>query len=260
MLHVALLAILTAERSTRTSLPEAPLLLVTISGREGGEPIPLARAAAPSPTGPPAKTAPPRSTPPRPPPPLESARPATAPPSPPAEEPWIDTESLEAAALEPEFDREPDPSATGDAAVATAVGAFPDEAGVQCPLVGVVRDTLQQDEVVQFFLARIPPRSRSVANVVMLWDGRWIDADRVGGPSAVASVRTAIAAGLEGASDACRAQVILGPVFLPIEGRSGTLVLALGSGAWRWADLLSETPLEGPDRTDSGETQPRPLR
>lgn len=258
MLHVALLAMLIAERSTQTPLPQAPLLLVTLSGREGGEPIPLARAAAPSPTGPPAKTAPPRSTPP--PPPLESASPATAPLSPPAEE-WIDTESLEAAALEPEFDREPDPSATGDAAVAAAVGVFPDEAGVQCPLLGVVRDNLQQDEVVQFFLARIPRRSRSVANVVMLWDGRWIDPDRVGGPSAVASVRTAIAAGLQGASDACRAQVILGPVFLPIEGRSGTLVLALGSGAWRWADLLSETPLEGPDRTHSGETQPpRPLR
>ena len=156
-------------------------------------------------------------------------------------------EVFDPAPSEPDFTAEPDPATTGDVA-ATVVGAALSEAGVQCPLSGVLRETLERDEVLQASLANIPPQSRSVANAVLLWDGRWLHPERLGGRITIDIVRDAVAAGLEDASEACRAQVILGPVFLPIQSRSGPLVLAMGSGAWRWEDLLETEALEEPAR------------
>jgi hypothetical protein len=81
-----------------------------------------------------------------------------------------------------------------------------------------------------------------VANAVMLWDGRWIDPDRIGGPATIVSIQTVLAETLQSQSVACRMELISGPVFLPVENRTGTMVLAMGTGTWRWTDMLTPAP------------------
>lgn len=242
-----------AQRSAGVEAEEPPLL-VTVAGRQaGGVPTPFlipvstaVRSAPDDPAPAPPVEAPPE-TPLKPPegPVPEAPAPPVDPPPPAAEEAWLDTESLVAAAFGPQFEGEPDPRTTGDAAAVAVLGVLQGAPGVECPLAGTLRDALQRDAAVQASLARIPQRSRSVANAVMLWDGQWIDASRVGGAATIALVQGVIALNLLNASEACRTQVISGPVFLPVESRSGALVLALGSGEWRWADLLAETPPSG---------------
>ena len=157
----------------------------------------------------------------------------------------------ELMATGPRLDQEPDPATTGDSAIVGTPG-LPGAPGVECPLAGVLRQVLEQDPAVQASLARIGPEHRSVAGAVMLWNGVWTDPERIGGTATIDSVRTVVATGLDAAAEACRTQVISGPIFLPVASRSGTLVLALGSGEWRWADLLEASlgSQAGPPRSE----------
>lgn len=143
----------------------------------------------------------------------------------------------------PRLDREPDPAVTGDAAAAVPRGAPGLPPGVDCPIPGLLQAALQGSDAVQIALARIPRRSRSVANVVLLWHGQWVAADQVGGQVTIDSVRDEVALALQSAPEACRSQVVVGPVFLPLKGPTGDMVLALGSGAWLWTDLLANAPI-----------------
>ena len=40
----------------------------------------------------------------------------------------------------------------------------------------------------------------------------------------------------------CRDEEIIGPVFVPIPEGERTTMLAIGSGVWRWSDLLPASP------------------
>lgn len=156
--------------------------------------------------------------------------------------PLPEAEPIDFAALTPRFDAEPDPALTGDAVDPSSGNAIRGGAGGDCPLAASVRQVLEQNVEARTALARIPPPSRSVANAVMLWDGEWIAAERVGGPAALSAVRKAIAEALDRSSAECRARIEPGPVFLIVNGAPETIVLALGSGAWRWSDLLVDVP------------------
>lgn len=151
--------------------------------------------------------------------------------------------------LTPQFDAEPDPATTGDAAgVVSAVGAA-GGAGAACPVVASLQAALEGDARASSALASIPRTSRSVANAVMLWDGGWIAPQRAGGAAAVDAIRNAVASMLAQTTDDCRTRTNLGPVFVPVRSEAGTTILAIGSGAWRWVDLLRD-PAAGPRRTD----------
>lgn len=148
--------------------------------------------------------------------------------------------------LTPQFDAEPDPATTGDAAgVESAAGA----AGAACPMVASLQAALEGDVRALSALASIPRTSRSVANAVMLWDGGWIAPQRAGGAAVVDAIRNAVASMLAQTSDDCRTQTNLGPVFVPVRSEAGTTILAIGSGAWRWIDVLQD-PAAAPRRTD----------
>lgn len=151
-------------------------------------------------------------------------------------------DTVDFGALTPRFDAEPDPAVTGDVAGAAYGNAIGSGTSGECELAASVRQALEQNVEARTALARIPPPSRSVANAVMLWDGEWIAAERVGGPAALGAVRKAIAEALDRSSAECRARIEPGPVFLIVNGAPETIVLALGSGAWRWSDLLVDVP------------------
>jgi hypothetical protein len=113
------------------------------------------------------------------------------------------------------------------------------EAGPGCRLEAAVGKTLQADERTRSALQRLPRSARSVANAVMLWDGAWVP-DGPATAGALAALRESISAELAAAEASCRAEVLAGPVFIPVETGGETVVLTLGSGVWRWGQLIED--------------------
>jgi hypothetical protein len=134
-------------------------------------------------------------------------------------EPTISSEALAMAVLGPQLDREPIRQSRAMRPGRPA-SVIPASGRSDCPLAGVLVAALEADLEVQAALARIPRESRSVANAVMLWDGRWVEPRRVGGPGNDRTRTAVLASGLAEASTQCREQVMLGPLFLPVN--SGT--------------------------------------
>jgi hypothetical protein len=82
---------------------------------------------------------------------------------------------------------------------------------------------------------------------MMLWDGRWVETPVQSSPQALA-IRQAIVAGVRSAPEHCRIEVMRGPILIGLADPSGTTLLALGSGEWRWGDLaaVAELPTLSP--------------
>lgn len=179
---------------------------------------------------------------------LAKPTPPTPPPATPSapEAPEVEVEPPAPTDVEPIFvdatlppvdpTAEPDPLTTPAAlSVAAAASAA---AGETCQLDGWLQAALQTDPAVTLALAAIPRPARSVANAIMLWDGRWVAAGPVA--EAAAPIRTALINGVMAAPEACRTEVLRGPRLLILPDSIGTTVLAVGSGEWRWGDLLVE--------------------
>jgi hypothetical protein len=111
--------------------------------------------------------------------------------------------------------------------------------GKTCEIGAWLQAALQADPVVQAALARVPRSAKSVANAIMIWDVRWVRQP----PSAldgVSAIRAALMIGVRSAPPACQSQMVRGPELMPLTDASGTTILAVGSGEWRWADLLRD--------------------
>lgn len=233
LLHLAMLALLIASGSIRALprlLPVPPVILTLSQARSTPDPTPamgrikiIRDAPRPSPAHPAARS-------------LVSEVPLP--------NQSRQFEPIDFGELAPQFDTEPDPALTGDVASAAAGNAIESNTGQDCALVATVRDALEQNVEARTALARIPSPSRSVANAVMLWDGEWIAPENVGGPAALEALKEAITGAINSASAECRSRTEMGPVFLIVHGAPETIVLALGSGAWRWSDLLPDATLK----------------
>lgn len=134
-----------------------------------------------------------------------------------------------------EFVTEQDPSQDP---VAISVGEAASQAGARsCQLTTWLQSALQANADVQADLRTIPRPARSVANAVMIWDGGWV-APRVEAAQGYASLRSALIRGVQAAPADCRAQLVRGPEFMTLGNGPDSFVLAVGSGEWRWGDLL----------------------
>lgn len=111
--------------------------------------------------------------------------------------------------------------------------------GETCQLTQWVQGALQQDPSVRAALSAIPREARSLANAIMLWDGRWVESRAVSALQAT-PIREAIVVGVLTAPAACRDETIRGPLLIAVPDRFGTTLLAVGSGVWKWSDLLPE--------------------
>lgn len=202
----------------------------------------------------PPKAAPPTAEPqpsPAPPPPTTSVEPPAVEPTPPAETPA--QPPVEAAAEPADATLEAvaemaasGPSLTADAlreggpAIGADAGPLASgDAGPGCRLEAAVGQALQADERTRSALQRLPRSARSVANAIMLWDGAWVP-DGPATAGAFAALRESISAELTAAEPSCRAEVLAGPVFIPVETGGETVVLTVGSGVWRWGQLTED--------------------
>lgn len=127
-----------------------------------------------------------------------------------------------------------------------AIAADAEGLGAGCSLEADLARAFAETPLLAAQLARIGPEARSVANAIMFWDGGWTPVDAEAPADAVDFLRHAVVEGVRAAPAECLEQEIVGPRFIAVSGEEATTVLVLGSGSWRWAQLL-ETPAKTND-------------
>lgn len=158
-------------------------------------------------------------------------------------------ESLTSELLEPAMGSVVDPGAIAEAAAlagvaasfASAVTSEPGQPGDSCKIADWLAAALRDSEDISRALHSVPRQTRSVANAVMLWNGEWVEPSPAAAHG-VDAVRLAILAGIQTAPSACLVKPVTGPLLIPIADERETILLAIGSGVWRWADLIPASP------------------
>ncbi len=163
-----------------------------------------------------------------------SAVAAPAPPKVAQPEPVLPT-PLEPIIVPPPVVPLPSPNETVVAVLDQADAAA---AGGACDLTEPVRAALQANLDVVASLPDIPSDRLSVANAIMIWKTAWLADDSALDSTAVAMIRDVVAGTIAAATPECRLQPQVGPRLLLLSGTGDTVVLAVGSGEWRWQDLL----------------------
>jgi len=178
----------------------------------------------PAPPAPDPTPAPPQPTPVKPPPPRHIARPTRTPPPdvvpiPASEEP-TDEGDANAEVSDAEL-----------AGAATA-GSGSGSGGRGCDMTRWLQNALRKDHLVQ---AAVADAHRGKA--LRVWDGDWVrHAGQEG--NGLAAVREAIMWEVAFAPVACRNEPVNGLVLISLNDGPGSARLVMGSGRWRWSDLL----------------------
>lgn len=121
--------------------------------------------------------------------------------------------------------------------------------GGGCTLSQAVGDAILADTAAMAELDALPAEARTKADAVMLWDGRWegrglgsSTVQRVAPPAGTAStsaVRSVVEQVVRGALPECTKAPVSGPQFIILPGPLRNTIIVIGSGKWRWADLLA---------------------
>lgn len=126
--------------------------------------------------------------------------------------------------------------------VALAANAATGAPGDSCKLGAWLQEAMQENDGIAKALHQVPRQTRSVANAVMLWNGQWVEPVPAAA-AGVTSLQRAILAGIQSAPPQCLRQPVNGPLLIAIQEEDEIVLLAIGSGQWRWADLLAPEDL-----------------
>lgn len=107
--------------------------------------------------------------------------------------------------------------------------------GGRCDMAARLQAALRRDPLVRAAIVG------SSGKATLLWNGEWVRSLSEDGKG-LATIREAILWEVAFAPAACKAQPVRGLVVLSLNGAGGPTRLALGSGAWRWSDLLTPHP------------------
>lgn len=135
---------------------------------------------------------------------------------------------------------------TASAPSQAAEGPPGDGGGSVCDAVaGGVLAAIQTDEKALGALSRLPTDALSVAGALQLWDGAaWAEETALGGKGVTLPIREAAVRALAGAPAECLDAPVIGPRFLIVEPDKRAVVLVLGSGVWRWRDLILQAGVQ----------------
>lgn len=232
--HAAVFWVLATQ--PRTPPSPSPIIQIALVDPGGVDPLPAglrARPSTPSARDPETiKPGPPAPEPPQVPDPSLSASTPLKPASPPSGE-----------AAPPDLTWEPvevDPGALAALAQRLATARRPtlNTRESACGVTDRLQRGLTGTPAVQAVLARVPLDERSVANAVVIWSDRWTSSDLLGGDAVAQPIRQVLTEQIALVSAACRNLVLRGPRLLVLPTTGGPTVLAVGSGEWRWSDLL----------------------
>jgi hypothetical protein len=127
----------------------------------------------------------------------------------------------------------------GEARPAPEAGSPPTpSAAPDCALAQAIQLRITQDQTLRVSIEQIPHQSRSVANAIMVWDGAWTTAVEGRGREPLSVLQAAVREMVQASSAYCHQQPVRGPQFITVVEPAGTTVLVVGSGVWRWGDLL----------------------
>lgn len=111
-----------------------------------------------------------------------------------------------------------------------------------CALADRTAEAIVGDPGAMAELAALPPAYRTSADAVMLWNGEWLaSAPGSIAPPPTPSLHRVVEQVIAEASPECRDAPMGGPQFLAIPEQDRTTTLVIGSGAWRWSDLLANS-------------------
>ncbi len=102
--------------------------------------------------------------------------------------------------------------------------------GAGCNMLRRLQDALRKDRRVQAAVGE-------AGGALMVWNGDWVRHPGQEG-AGLAAVREAILWEVGFAPPACRVEPVKGLVVVTLSDAPGAARLALGSGTWRWRDLL----------------------
>lgn len=112
-------------------------------------------------------------------------------------------------------------------------------AGGGCSIEPLVQESLGGDAGVRAALASVPRDQLSISYAIQLWDGDWAPLATADGVDVSSPIRTVVAEAVDAAPPRCRNQLNEGPrFFIVATGDNTVTVVVLGSGSWRWRDLL----------------------
>lgn len=115
-------------------------------------------------------------------------------------------------------------------------GAGSGGGGRACNMVRFLQAALRRDPKVQAAVAQAH-RNQGSPGAVLMWNGDWVRSTGQEGEG-LAGVREAIMVEVAFAPEACRAEPVHGLVLISLNDGPGSPRLAMGSGNWRWPDLL----------------------
>jgi hypothetical protein len=221
--HAAVLfALLSAQTFPPRVLELAPIAVELVNA----PPAPPAPKPAPDAPAPPTPKK--KPTPAKPPPPRNIARRTPLPPPP-------DVEPL-AAGDGPTADGVAEVSDAELAGAATA-GSGSGSGGGECNMTRRLQAALRKDRLVQAAVADAHQGLGGGGKAIRVWNGDWV---RHGGQEGdgLAAVREAIMWEVGFAPEACRTQRVHGLVAISLNDTPGSARLVVGSGEWRWSDVL----------------------
>ena len=121
--------------------------------------------------------------------------------------------------------------------VGAGAGAGSGTGGGDCDMVARLQRVLRQDAGIQAAAAEAQRSPGMAGKAILVWNGDWVQTPGQAGKG-LAGVRQAIAVEVAFAPDACRRQAMSGYVLLTLGDHAGAPRVALGTGRWRWSDLL----------------------
>ena len=165
------------------------------------------------------------------------AEPAPAQPPPPRIKARRAAPSPDVAPLLAEAGPTTDPGpALSDAQLAGAATAGSGAAGGACDMPRRLQAALRKDRLVRDAIAGV---QGSPGKALFVWNGSWIRNNGQDG-AGLAAVREAIMWEVGFAPEACRAEAVHGLVLLSLNDGPGAARVVVGSGDWRWSDLLGQ--------------------
>ncbi|MEO6377980.1 MAG: hypothetical protein ABIO37_08160 [Caulobacteraceae bacterium] len=129
-----------------------------------------------------------------------------------------------------------------DGQLAGATTAESGPSGRNCNMVRMLQAALRKNPTVAAAVAAAH-RDMGGARAITMWNGDWVRNNGEDG-AGLAGVREAMMLGIAFAPEPCRSEPVRGSVLISLNDSPGSARLALGSGEWRWSDLL--TPRRNP--------------
>jgi hypothetical protein len=108
--------------------------------------------------------------------------------------------------------------------------------GAPCDLANAFARDLNQSPAARAALDAVPVATRSVANAIMLWDGAWGAETDAGGRGVL---RQILIREIQSSRSDCREERHQGPVLFFGAANGASISVVVGSGVWRWSDLLN---------------------